>query len=65
MRQFWLDSSKMTDGEIADLIHELNNELGERCKKLPGSSLRQQLDGASLVVRSWSSSQQKAMRGAI
>lgn len=65
MKQFWRDTSKMTDGELADLIHELNDELGQRCNKLPGSWLRQQLDAATLTVRSWSSAQQKAMKGAI
>lgn len=62
MKELWLDTSRMSDGELADLIHELNNELERRCQKLTGSWLNRQLDAASLSVRSWSTQHQKNMR---
>lgn len=36
MKQFWLDTSKMADGELADVIHELTNELEERMQAIAG-----------------------------
>lgn len=66
MKQFWVDTSKMTNGELADLIHELNNELGERCRKInTGNWLKDQLERASLSVRSWSTQHQKNMKNSI
>lgn len=66
MREFRFDLDKMDNGELADLIHELNNELGDRCKKInTGSWLNDQLEAASLNVRSWSTTKQMAMKGSI
>ena len=71
---FYFDVNKLTDGELADLIHELSNELSSRNAKRNkritprssrGSWLNDQLTSASLSVRSWSSSKQKAMKGSI
>lgn len=63
MKQFWLDTSKMTDGELADLLCELNNELGIRLRRYKG--LKGQCEAAALSVRSWSTNQQRAMRAAV
>lgn len=64
MKQFHLNTQKLTDGELADLIHELNNELEKRCRNLPVQNwLQKQLDGASLTVRSWSTNKQNTMKG--
>jgi hypothetical protein len=55
----------MTDEELADLIHELNNELNQRCRiQRPDESwLKRQLRISALSVRSWSSQHQKNMKG--
>lgn len=60
MRQFWLDTSKMTDGELADLLCELNNELGIRLRQYKG--LKGQCEAAALRVRSWPTNQQRYMK---
>lgn len=66
MKQFWLDTSKMTDGELADLIHQLNNELELRCRKIVGKNwLDKQLQSAKLTVRSWSTQHQQNMKGTL
>ena len=55
-----LDASKLTDGELADLIHELSDELEERLRKIKtGDWLRDQMAQARLEGRSWSSQQQR------
>lgn len=61
MKQFWLDTSKMTDGELADLLHELNDELDARLRKIAGNWLNRQLDIAQLKIRSYGSQHQKNM----
>ncbi len=58
----WLDTSKMTDGELADLIHELSDELGSRLSLSKYRGLKGVMEAASLRVRSWSSAAQRAMR---
>lgn len=64
MRQFWLDTAKLSDGELADLIHELQNELGGRCRKIAtGNWLRDQIEASQLTVRSWSTAKQQTMKG--
>lgn len=67
MKSFWLDTTRLTDGELADLLHELNNELETRRRTPnPGQSwLQHQLESAQLTVRSWSTSHQRAMRNSI
>lgn len=63
---FYFDVSKLTNGELADLIHELSNELGCRCRDIEGKNwLDKQLNSASLSVRSWSTQHQRNMRGSI
>lgn len=61
---FNIDTTRMTDEELADVIHELNNELNRRCRiQRPGENwLKHQLRIASLSVRSWSTQDQKNMR---
>lgn len=61
MKQFWLDTSKMTDGELVDLLCELNNELGIRLRQYKG--LRGQCEAAALRVRSWSTLHQINLKG--
>ncbi len=58
-----VDTSKMNNDELANLIHELNDELEYRCNNLSqGSWLRRQMDSASLIFISWSSSVQRNSR---
>jgi hypothetical protein len=53
----------MTDGELADLIHELSNELEIRCSKIKGKNwLYRQLDISSLMMRSYSTTRQRNLR---
>jgi len=55
-----VDIYKMSNDELASLIHELNDELEHRCNNLSqGSWLKRQLDSASLTFKSWSSSMQR------
>jgi hypothetical protein len=61
MKQFWVDTTKMTDGELADLIHELSDELEQRCRKIEGSWLKSQMDAAALSIRSWSTQHRRNM----
>lgn len=60
MKQFWLDTSKMTDGELADLIHELTNELEIRLRQYKG--LKGQCEAAALSVRSWATNKARYMK---
>lgn len=63
MKQFWIDTTKISDGELADLIHELSDELDVRCRNIKtGNWLTNQLDSATLTVRSWSSNKQRAFK---
>ena len=80
MKEFWLDTTKITDGELADLIHELNNELGQRIMNKPEyrgfkgqlksallrvRSALLRVRSALLRVRSWSSSYQANMKDSL
>lgn len=49
----YFDVNKLTDGELADLLHELNNELDERVRRLSGSWLQMQLNSVQLRIRSY------------
>lgn len=60
MKQLWLNTSKMTDGELAGLLCELNNELGFRLRQYKG--LMGQCKAAALRVRSWSTNKQSYMK---
>jgi DNA-binding cell septation regulator SpoVG len=63
MKSFWVDTSVMTDGELADLIHELANEFRERIRKInTGNYLQNQLEAARLEVRSWPTQKQNLNR---
>lgn len=62
---FYLDVAKLENGELADLIHELNNELDKRCRNMPGNRLKSELDSAALTVRSWSTNKQRTMKGVL
>lgn len=62
---FYFDINKLEDGELADLIHELSNELDKRCRNMPGSRLKSQIDSATLTVRSWSANKQRTMKGVL
>lgn len=56
----WMDLTKITDEELADLIHELQDELEIRLRKYNG--LKGQCEAASLQVRSWSTTHRQNMR---
>ena len=56
----WVDLTKITDEELADLIHNLQDELEIRLRKYNG--LKGQYEAASLHVRSWSTQHQQNMR---
>lgn len=55
----WVDLTKITDEELADLIHDLQDELEIRLRKYKG--LKGQCEAASLQVRSWSTQHQQNM----
>lgn len=59
MKQLWLDTSKMEDSELVNLIHELNNEMEKRLRAYRG--LKGQCEAASLQVRSWSTQHHRNM----
>ena len=55
MSYFWIDTIKISNEELADLIHELNDKLEHRCQNLSHDNwLTKQLNVTSLKVRSWS-----------
>lgn len=60
---FYFDVNKLSDGELADLLHELNDELGKRRSKYGG--LKGQMEACALSVRSWGTAQQNAMKGCL
>lgn len=60
--QVIIAAKSLSNEDLADCIHELNDELEQRCRSLPGNWLKRQLDGAQLTVRSWSSQHQANMK---
>jgi glucuronate isomerase len=58
-----IDTTEMSNIELADTIHNLQNELNLRiCNLGSGSWLRDQLEGAALHQRSWSTNHQNNMK---
>lgn len=58
-----IDTSQMSDEELADTTHELNDELGRRCQGLQGGWLSRQPEAARFTVRSRSTAYQEASKG--
>ena len=66
---FYLDVHKLTDGELSDLIHELNDELENRSNKIARDDskgwLKRQCDSAQLLVRSYSTTHQRNLKNSL
>lgn len=66
MKEFFIDTTRMTDEELADVISELKVELAKRKNKIEGANwLDRQLKINALEVRSWSPQERRNMRNAI